>query len=324
TVVNNLAEGVYTFELIVTDNKGVSAAATLTVTVKPALPSDQAPVAVAGPPQEVVAPVPSLALDGSASYDPDGTIVKYSWVQASGGVGTTLVNSNTMKPTVYGLQPGVYVFRLTVTDNLGATGSDQVTITVKVAPPAGSYETVVAEAGKDTTITFPNSTAVLDGTGSYVQGGTIVSYAWTQVSGPSTAAMSNPFESITNLTQLVVGDYVFKLTVTGDQNVISTATVRVHVKSDLRTSPNGGNTKIFPNPVVQNTVTVTAMNSARGKVMISLRDVHGRMIQEFEFDKQDDIFSEQLNLVSISKGVYFLSVRFEGLNKPVNFRLVKQ
>jgi len=69
-------------------------------------------------------------LDGSGSYDPDGSITKYAWVQMSGAGGVTIVNSNTDNPTVYGLQTGVYTFQLTVTDNSGVTASATVTITV--------------------------------------------------------------------------------------------------------------------------------------------------------------------------------------------------
>jgi PKD repeat protein len=71
----------------------------------------------------------TVTLDGSGSTDPDGTIVKYKWVQTSGTT-TPIVNSDSAKATVVYTIPGIYVYSLTVTDNSGATatGSTQVTV----------------------------------------------------------------------------------------------------------------------------------------------------------------------------------------------------
>ena len=49
------------------------------------------------------------------------TIATYQWQQVSGPSASTLSATNTANITVSNLQAGVYTYRLTVTDNDGAT-----------------------------------------------------------------------------------------------------------------------------------------------------------------------------------------------------------
>jgi formylglycine-generating enzyme required for sulfatase activity len=121
--------------------------------------------------------------------------------------------------------PGNYVFRLTVADNGGATGRASVTVTVN--PPANIPPT--ANAGPDQSITRPKSFALLTGSGSDSDG-YVAAYAWTQVSGPATAAIANPSSSATIVTGLSVpGTYVFRLTATDDAGATSSDETAVAV-----------------------------------------------------------------------------------------------
>lgn len=78
------------------------------------------------------APVTTTAkLDGSKSYDPDGTIVKYSWVkQATSPAGGDLATPQANTSIISNLAQGVYKYDFTVTDNEGATATRVVTVTV--------------------------------------------------------------------------------------------------------------------------------------------------------------------------------------------------
>ncbi len=91
-----------------------------------------APTANAGPDIFLILPVNSTVLVGTGS-DPGGSIVSYVWTKQSGG-SATLTNDLTSTLGLTNLTAGVYVFRLTVTDNDGNTGFDEVTITVSSSP----------------------------------------------------------------------------------------------------------------------------------------------------------------------------------------------
>ena len=71
-------------------------------------------------------------------------------------------------------------------------------------------------------ITLPVSTVALNGTGSTDADGTIVSYAWTKVSGPATYTMVSPTGSTTAVNSLVAGTYTFQLIVTDNVGAAST------------------------------------------------------------------------------------------------------
>ena len=96
------------------------------------------PTANAGPDQSVVGGT-AVSLPGSGS-DPDGTIVGYSWTQLTGpAVTLTGANSATASFTAPSVSTAtVLTFQLTVTDNMGAPGSDTVDITVNSATGGGN------------------------------------------------------------------------------------------------------------------------------------------------------------------------------------------
>jgi hypothetical protein len=71
-----------------------------------------------------------VTLDGSGSSDSDGTVTGYAWTQLS-GTSVSLSNAAVAKPTFTApATASTLVFRLTVTDDDGATGTDTVTINV--------------------------------------------------------------------------------------------------------------------------------------------------------------------------------------------------
>lgn len=120
-------------------------------------PTNQAPTANAGPDQEVQE-LTTVQLVGSGS-DTDGTIESYAWTQIAGPV-ASLANANTAAasfaaPTVDSAT--ALQFRLTVTDNLGGTGTDTVSVMVRPAPPEHANELVVSLAGHETTLPLPAS-----------------------------------------------------------------------------------------------------------------------------------------------------------------------
>ncbi|WPV65127.1 PKD domain-containing protein [Chitinophaga sp. LS1] len=265
-VITNLSTaGTYVFTLTVTDNGGATATDQVTITVTAAA-VNKAPTANAGADQTITLPTATVTLNGTGSTDSDGTINAYKWVQASGPVTATLSSATIASPVVTKLTTaGSYVFTLTVTDDDGATATDNVTITVKaatVSTPAAN-KAPVANAGSDITITMPRNNTTVDGSGSTDSDGTIVSYKWTQVSGPATASVPSSTAAKTDINQLsYVGTYVFRLTVTDDDGATATDDINVIVKAASNNSlvANAGADQTITLPTV-NTVTLTGAGS---------------------------------------------------------------
>lgn len=95
-----------------------------------------APSANAGSNQSITLPTSQVSLSGSGT-DVDGSISSYAWTKIS-GTGGTITSPSSQNTTVTGLSEGSYTFRLTVTDNNGATGTDDMTVTVNAAPAPGN------------------------------------------------------------------------------------------------------------------------------------------------------------------------------------------
>jgi len=90
--------------------------------------ANQPPVAVASAnPTSGNAPL-AVSFNGTGSHDPDGSIASYSWAFGDGGTGSGATTSHTYQ------NAGSYTAVLTVTDNLGATGTNSVGITVSPNP----------------------------------------------------------------------------------------------------------------------------------------------------------------------------------------------
>lgn len=248
TVTGLTIAGEYLYELSATDNSGTTVTDHVKVIVV-AGGANQPPVARAGINSSITLPVNSVQLDGSASSDPDGTIASYSWKKLGGPASGNITVTNASKTTVTGYTlEGVYVYELVVTDNDGLSASSNITITVN---PAVMNKPPVAQTSGDVNITLPASSAAVDGSASVDLDGSIVSYAWKQLSGPVTGNIAAPAAASTNITNLTTaGQYIFELTVKDNNNATSTAQVKVVVNSPANKLPtarvNGNLTIILP------------------------------------------------------------------------------
>ena len=211
-----LVEGIYEFDLAVTDDEGNTISDQASVTVEAAFVDEQ-PIANAGVDLTVTLPDDAALLSGTGS-DPDGGTVTYFWTQVSGPNTATLTNETTTDLTAGTLVEGIYEFDLAVTDDEGNTVSDQ----ARVAVGSSFFDELpLADAGEDVTIILPDDTAVLNGTGSDPDGGT-VTYLWTQLGGPNTAVLTGADTTGLTAESLVEGTYEFDLAVTDDEgNTIS-------------------------------------------------------------------------------------------------------
>jgi len=89
---------------------------------------NKVPIVNAGLDVSIQLPVNQVVLSGTAT-DPDGTIASVAWTKTAGGT-CIMSGQNTLTLTVTAMVLGSYTFKLTATDNKGATSSDSVKVTV--------------------------------------------------------------------------------------------------------------------------------------------------------------------------------------------------
>lgn len=124
TLVTGLTiNGVYVFELAVTDDHCITDLDSVRVTVVTSA-ANLLPYAFAG--EDASTNTSIYQLDGRASYDPDGFITTYSWTKVSGPTGFLITGNTTSTPSVSALMLGTYEFELRVTDNTGAVSRDTI------------------------------------------------------------------------------------------------------------------------------------------------------------------------------------------------------
>jgi len=99
-----------------------------------------APVAIAGPDQMNALTLCNITLDGSGSFDNDGTLSSTIWTQLSGPGQAVITDPNLLVTTVSGLKEGVYDFRLKITDDKGAVGYD--TLQIMASKSLSGFEIV--------------------------------------------------------------------------------------------------------------------------------------------------------------------------------------
>jgi hypothetical protein len=194
-----------------------------------AVPSaaNQPPVANAGPNQTLTLSAGqnsiNVQLDGSASYDLDGTIKTYTWSGAPDP-------ADIINPTVT-LAQGTHAFSLVVADNNGATSpASTVTIIINPAP----NQAPVAHAGANSTFTLPwgqtSMRVTLDGSGSHDPDGSITAYSWSGAPPPGSEMKPS--------VMLSAGTYEFGLVVTDNSGATSApASVRITILASAAIHP---------------------------------------------------------------------------------------
>jgi len=199
---------------------------------------NKAPIARAGLDQKIFLPINTAKLDGSASSDPDGSIIdlQYFWRKVI-GPSLILIDATKAIATANNLVAGEYLFELKVVDKFNAFTFDFVTI--RVIGTTTVIQSPTANAGLNASITLPVNTVTLSGSGSDPDG-SIVGYQWTKISGPAQFAISSPNTAQTLVSNLVVGTYTFQLRVTDNKGATATDTVVITV-NDVVVIPPGEN-----------------------------------------------------------------------------------
>ena len=163
----------------------------------------------------------TLSADVSGGVDP----LVYRWDQNGGPAEITLTSAREAT-TATGIfeTPGLYVFRVTVTEGTGTVGEDFVRVNVA----AGVTVSVTSESSE----IFEGASATLaavttDGTAPFT-------FAWSRDRGPQELDLSAETETEMVTPALTeVGTYAFRVTVTDSAGFTATDTVEVKVQSSL-------------------------------------------------------------------------------------------
>jgi hypothetical protein len=314
TTVTGMVQGVYQFVLTVTDNDGAIGKDTVLVTVNAA--ANVAPTANAGVNQTITLPTNSTTLSGSGT-DIDGTITAYAWSKLSGPSGGAITSPAQPQTTITAMVQGVYQFVLTVTDNNGATGKDTVQVTVSAA--AAGNQPPTANAGIDQTITLPDNSVILIGSGTDVDG-TITAYQWSKLSGPASGLISATSQAQTAITNMVEGVYQFVLTVTDNNGASRKDTVAVTVEARAKI---GSTVKIYPNPAASSIAILEFdAETKANNTFVAVYDESGLLIMKKEFMRNDYQFNYQLDISTLPKGMYFVHVKVD-INNTKILKLIR-
>jgi ABC-2 type transport system ATP-binding protein len=200
-------------------------------------PVNQPPTADAGV-EQVVLTGALVELNGSAS-DPDGLVVSAQWRQLSGPEVTLLqANTLTARFTAPQLTSAAELrFELEVTDNSGASATDQTTVRIEL-PPVDGNRPPVANAGSDQTVDA-GAQVSLDGSASSDPDGVIVSFVWIQTAGPE-VTLQNANGAVAQFiapTAQTDSSLSFQLTVTDDLGVAASDTTTVTVLATENAPP---------------------------------------------------------------------------------------
>ena len=220
------AEGTYTAELTVTDDNGLSATDSVTVTID----TNPHPVAVINTDVTSGQGPLAVAFDGTDSSD-DSSIVSYLW--DFGGGQTSIDAETSFTFTTSGSHP----VTLTVTDDEGAIGTASVTIVVD--PEPNLPPTAVATNTSPKTGKAPLAVSFSSAGSHDNDAGTIETYEWTFSDGGSSTSpsLSHTFAD--------PGTYTATLKVTDDEGGIDTATITdIVVVANQAPTANAGATPL--------------------------------------------------------------------------------
>ena len=223
TNINFTLAATYVYQLTVTDNQGLVNSSSVKIIVNPngaALPIVKIP-----PINTIIFPN-QAHINGSGSTATVGSIISYVWSKASGPVNDVIQNPGQASTSINFNSPGTYSYVLTIGDNYGNFSSGSVTVNVQNSGATG----LIASAGSNQTILLPNS-AILDGTGSTDGMGTLNSFIWSKVSGPTGDQIQNSQTAKTIVSFTQTGNYVYLITVKDNSGNTGSSSVTVIVNS---------------------------------------------------------------------------------------------
>ena len=190
--------------------------------------------------QTITLPRSNSSLTAITTEEPtDSNPMKYVWKTVSmpsDGESAVESNKNTRTLTLSNLVEGVYQFRVIVSQSSPAGyGEALANVTVLPAARLNTPPQAVLEP-RNQTVTLPTKKAIIDGSGSR-DDTPLTDYLWELVSGPVGYQADLEPGSILTLSNLIVGNYTLKLTVTDQDGETDSDTATLEVVKDTDYKP---------------------------------------------------------------------------------------
>lgn len=331
--VRQVVRGTYVFRLTATDNQGLRASSQV------AIKFNSAPVIASFSGGVVTLPATSTRFNLNIT-DVDGTVAGTTCEQVFGPATATITGGTTTAPTVGNLTlPGIYRFLIRATDNDGAVGSRVVAVQVNRA--------IELMIWGPSAIMLPTNQVTLIGMANSPDA-SILSIAWTQVDGPSTARLLDPNKLNMTAQLLVQGTYTFRMRVLDTNRASASRDFRITVVANFSATTLQlfhGSTSLIPvvegtevNYAQLNVTNISQLNirantlGAVGSVRFALHDGTRNLVVASDNTAPFTLFGGNLNEVwALSQGTYKLTVTpysganlsgAEGQTMVVNFRVV--
>lgn len=173
----------------------------------PAAPTNAAPVAMAGDDVSQSLVPTDLVLDGSASSDPDGDTLRFSWAVTTEPVGSSVSMSDAdkAKASFATSVPGQYEFTLTVTDPAGASTSDSVAFDLSNDAPTLQIASFIEQpmSGEDVQFSAIDSDDV---------NGQLLDFTWEITSAPSASVIAKSYSGAAPIIRFDAdGSYILRV-----------------------------------------------------------------------------------------------------------------
>ncbi|CAF0871946.1 unnamed protein product [Adineta steineri] len=262
TVIKQVREGIYEFELKLNNKEGNTLASDIVkVEVRPATTTP--PPLVVKIPSPLTIRLPQQITKLEAHVEPSDRRVTYQWTYMNDGPTTPLLdNVDTSELSVSNLRPGNYSFQLRVVDNLG---NEQ----IKTIQLVVTGEPIEARVTNQREVVFwPSDDVILDGTSSIIEQQTKI--FWTLLSNNNKQPINeievvSPHSLKTRISNLHIGQYIFQLILTtNDQEYVSKKDILVIVYAQdgqppkISINSETPNVNIINNLLILNASTTTA------------------------------------------------------------------
>jgi len=313
TVTGLNMNGTYQYELTVVDDRTDLGKDTVTVTVITTALPDVPPVANAGPDQTITASATNL--DGSNSYDPDGTISTYKWTKVSGPTQYNFSDATIASPVLSNLSAGTYSFQLETTDNRGVKSSDVVTITQAATLPmkliyfTGKYDGHEAQLSWATASEYNNDWFEIESSSD--------GKSFVRIGSVKGAERSNTKREYSYTDQPTTDVTYYRLKQVDRDGKYEYSTIVVISKNK-----NNNSVECFPNPV--NSVLYVSVNAAAtGAVQLKFYDMQGRLLKQQQAHKDGEQLLMPVDTHLFTPGMYLLEVTVSGKSSELK-KLIKK